>query len=267
MRRINKSSAPRSLLTYAAFAKKIGASYDEIDTPIKDILRAFLLKEQHGLCAYCQQPLKVNNAIHQKILKLDKVIIPLIGKETIPTLLAGEELAELEKDRDRVKIEHHCERSVCNGTNGTKDKRLDYSNLFVVCLGETSHKEARADESTTYRHCDTLKSDFDKTNGLPIDIKPTISSHITTISYRSGIIKSSNEQHNDEINRILGLNVPPLKKMRKKLWNDIYKYSRRKSGEIDKNKMKKLIASNLDQKEGYFTHPFPALSEYMQKYC
>ncbi|MEM0994100.1 MAG: hypothetical protein AAF806_30080 [Bacteroidota bacterium] len=98
MRWIKKNKPPASFETYirAEFA-----SFDAMDKEVKDELRNALLAEQFGICAYCQQRLRIRF----------------------------------------IKIEHHCEQSICNGTDGTKDRRLDYSNLFAVCKGNEGLKD------------------------------------------------------------------------------------------------------------------------------
>ncbi len=215
--------------SFLNYAKTDNASFEDIDKEVKQDLRKSLLQEQHGICAYCQSLLK-----------------------------------------DKIKIEHHCEQSICNGDNNTIDRHLDYSNLFAVCIGETTTQEKDKDgHPVTVLHCDTLKSQFNKNNGLPIEVNLSNTSHVAQIQYSSnGIIRSKNEKHDNEINRMLGLNKQHLKEMRKRIWIQIYKKSDPKNGTINKAKMKKIIESLLTQKDGYFQYPFPALTEYMlKKYC
>lgn len=164
-----------------------------------------------------------------------------------------------------IKIEHHCERSICNGKDGTIDRTLDYTNLLAVCIG----KGGRENDL----HCDTKKATLDKNKGLPMTINPLNQSHIKTITYSStGLIHSS--IYEEEINTILNLNILYLKNMRKEKWLMIFKYSRSKNGTINKNKMVKLLESDLtkkfNQEKGYdeYANNFPGLSEYMMsKFC
>ena len=225
MRKIikKKYAAPPSFLKYK---KAKNAAFEEMDKEVKQDLKASLIKEQHGICAYCQNLLK-----------------------------------------DKIKIEHHCEQTICDGKNGTIDRRLDYTNLFAVCIGETTTQEKDKNGlPKKVLHCDTLKSQFNSKNGLPIEVNPRIQIHIDKINYSSnGRILSKEERHDKEINSILGLNAVHLKDMRKRMWRSIFKNSRLTNGPINKEKMHKIIASLLTQKDGYFQHPFPAVAEYMLK--
>ncbi len=231
MRWIRKSVPPASFQEYI---KAENADFDEIDD--KEGLRASLVNEQKGVCAYCQQILK----------------------------------------EGKIKLEHHCERSICNGKEGKPDRRLDFKNLLAVCLGVGGIK---AD-----RHCDTRKSDFKESEDdllitqkptskkvLPITLNPTIPAHIATIHYKSsGKLVSTNDQYQEELNRVLALNVQHLKEARRNKWITIYKNSKDKKGKFNKEKMRRLIKKDLDtlDEKGHFKNNFPGLSEYMlAKFC
>jgi len=214
MRWIRKNAPPFEFQTYV---KADNASYEDMDTEVKNALRRALFDEQLGLCAYCQQKLNV---------------------------------AE-------TKIEHHCEQSICNGENDRQDRRLDYANLLLVCLGISGENDDL--------HCDTHKATLDQTQGLPMQINPTINNHIATISYsRTGIIRSSNPLFDSELNKILNLNLNYLKILRKRKWLSIFSKSKRKVGGINKDKMRKLLDKDLAKKDNQFTKNFPAMSEYMK---
>lgn len=218
MRWIRKNKPPYE---FQAYVKAENATYEDMDTEVKDTLRQALFDEQFGVCAYCQQRLKIT----------------------------------------KTKIEHHCERSICNGENDTEDRRLDYTNLLLVCIGKSGEDDDL--------HCDTHKATLSQTKGLPMQINPTINNHIATIYYsRTGIIRSSNSLFNRELNEILNLNLDALKKLRKRKWLSIFSKSKRKKGGIDKNKMRKLLEKDLAKKDNKFTKNFPAMSEYMKtKFC
>lgn len=207
--------------SFQKYIKKATAAYLEIDKDVKDELLASLVAEQNGICAYCQQ-----------------------------VLVEG-----------KITIEHHCERSICNGKNGTIDRQLDYTNLFAVCLGKRGINNEF--------HCDTQKATFSIANGLPIEFLPTTAAHISTIRYATtGRINSTNESFKDEVDRILNLNIDYLKDARKKKWLLFFKNSLNKKGIVNKKKMKKLIEADLAMKNGKFINPFVGLSEYMQrKFC
>jgi len=218
MRWIRKNAPLRELLVYAEVEN---AGFKVMDTEIKDALRQALFDEQFGVCAYCQQKLKIN----------------------------------------RTKIEHHCEQSICDGENGTQDRRLDYTNLLLVCLGKGGMKNEL--------HCDTSKAESDRKKYLPMQINPTISNHILTISYSTnGRIRSSNELYNRELNKILNLNVSHLKDMRKKKWQSIYAKSMNKNGSLNTDRMRKILEDDISKKDNKFTKNFPGMSEYMKtRFC
>lgn len=217
MRQIKKRQPPNSFNTYV---QEHNASYEEIDTEVKDELRKSLILEQKGICAYCQQVLKKG-----------------------------------------IKIEHHCERSICNGQNDTRDRRLDYNNLFAVCKGFGGMKKTQ--------HCDTNKANFNQTNGLPITVNPLNPDHIRTINYSStGLLRSNNGHYNKEINDILALNIEYIKDLRKRKWMQLFSNSKNKLGSINIRKLKKLIECDLALKNNSFQNSFPGLSEYMlNKFC
>ncbi len=183
-----------------------------------------LIAEQFGVCAYCQQNLK----------------------------------------KKKPTIEHHCEYSICDGTNGTTDRRLDYFNLMAVCEGKGGNKEV---------HCDTMKSEKANNptkNGLPMNVNPTDSAHTNNIRYNSnGNISSRNSVHNREMNDILNLNTKYLKSMRQKKWAMIFKNSKAKTEKLTKRKMISLIEKDLSkEKNGLFSNHFPGMSEYMKaRFC
>jgi len=202
---------------FQEYTRADNASYEDMDKDVGTALRESLFNEQYGVCAYCQKRLNI--------------------KET--------------------KIEHHCERSICNGENDTQDRRLDYANLLLVCLGKGGENDDL--------HCDTHKATLDQTKGLPMQINPTTKNHIATISYsRTGLIRSSNPLFDSELNEILNLNLDYLKKLRKRKWLFFFSKSKRKVGGISKDKMRKLLDKDLAKKDGRFTKNFPGMSEYMK---
>ncbi|WP_282087428.1 hypothetical protein [Aquimarina algiphila] len=216
MKRIYKGQPPTSFIEYK---REEGASFEEMDGNVKIELQKSLLNEQNGVCAYCQQIIN-------------------------------------SPDKNYMKIEHHCEQSICNGENGTVDRRLDYQNLFAVCLGSISYLNVR--------HCDTKKGDEKVRNMLPISMNPLEFNHIKTLRYtNAGTVKSSKTIFQDEIDIVLNLNNDLLKGLRKKEWFEIISASRQKTGGFNKTKMKKLIDSRLALLEGKYRYAFPAMYEFM----
>jgi uncharacterized protein (TIGR02646 family) len=203
MRWIKKSSPPNSLQEYnKAKNGKDIVHFGSVEEKVSKPVKEALLSEQDYLCAYCQQEIHIRN----------------------------------------MKVEHHCEFSICNGSNGTKDRRLDYTNLLAVCNGK-GNKET---------HCDTKKAELateiaNKRNSLkkellPMDLNPTIQSHTKAIVYTStGLIETNNETRQIEIEQILNLNCDTLKKLRNSRWNNIFFRAN------PKRKKKQPVKPNLDK--------------------
>lgn len=222
MRLIKKRVIPSAFQRYRI---QPNATFKDMDTDVKESLRLSLYKEQKGVCAYCQRKLPAKNGI------------PIFSK---------------------VKIEHHCEQSICNGTNGFADLTLKYKNLFLVCLGVGPRKEDF--------HCDTFKATLTISDGLPMQLIPTQNSHINTIIYNKGNLGSSNNLYQTEIDEILKLNLEYLKESRRKKWQKILSLSKDNSANgFNRNKMKRLLEEQLAQKDGCFTSHFPGLYESMLK--
>ena len=120
MRLIRKVNEPSLLQDYR---RQNNATYEDMDTLVKEELRKSLVAEQFGICAYCQRKLT------------------------------------------DIKIEHHCERSICTGENGFPDRRLDYRNLLAVCQGRNGQP--------IELHCDTKKADVNKNNTCLLYTSPS----------------------------------------------------------------------------------------------
>ena len=225
MRKIDKKQPPASFVTYVKSSNVLDPTYkptfEDLDATVRKDLQNCLLNEQGGICGYCQQ----------KITSLS-----------------------------RMKIEHHCEQSICNGENGSTDKTLDYTNLMGVCMGIGGKKEL---------HCDTKKSQFNNTNGLPIKISPWNKAHMGSVSYAStGNINSSNSVFQKEIDNILSLNTKYLKDLREQKYRKIFSTSNHKQPATFKAKMKKILEHDLENNGSRFSNNFPGMSEYMlNKFC
>ncbi|MEM1322681.1 MAG: retron system putative HNH endonuclease [Bacteroidota bacterium] len=98
-----------------------------------------------------------------------------------------------------MKIEHWCPRTYC------RDRHLDYANLLAVCKG--------CYNTGKFLHCDTSKAD------QLIELSPLNVNHINVLSYSkaTGKLLSTNAKHQVEIDRVLNLNIAPLRKIRKQL--------------------------------------------------
>lgn len=202
------------------YSNKVSASYLDMDEDVRDELKLALLNEQGWICGYCQQ----------KITK------------------------------ENMQIEHFCERSICNGKDGTTDKQLTYANLMAVCSGKPGNSTL---------NCDSKKATFTKDGGLPMNVSPWIIAHTSGIQYHStGLINSTNVSHKEEIISILNLNIDYLKDARKKRRIDIYSNSKIKTGDVNIDKMRRLLLKKCEKAGNKYSEPFPGLYEYMQnKFC
>lgn len=202
------------------YSNKDGASFDDMDADVKEDLQDALLLEQGHICGYCQQRIK---------------------------------------SKRKMKIEHHCEKSICNGNNNTLDRRLDYTNLMAVCLGIAGDN----------LHCDSSKSKFNTGNGLPINVSPWTAAHINGIHYHStGLINSTNATHSNEMNVILALNTYHLKELRKNIWTKVFALSANVNGGFNRNKMRRLTEPFASMSGNKYESAFPGLYDYMfRKFC
>lgn len=221
MRKINKNPPPNSFLTYTKKTNPDDSNYkptyEGLDKDEREELQLSLLNEQGWVCGYCMQNINTTN----------------------------------------MKIEHHCEQNICNGSHGTTDRTLDYTNILAVCMGSGGRKEI---------FCDSKKSQFDVASGLPMNISPLETAHMNAIVYSStGLVKSEIPLHDTELNKFLCLNTPHLKELRKDKYLKVYRASRHIKSAVEKEKMKKILERDL-QMAGYrFTNSFPGLSEFMLK--
>jgi uncharacterized protein (TIGR02646 family) len=222
MRKITKSRPPNKLTSYKLKRNPQDSTYrptySDIDKDVYDDTLISLLNEQGWICGYCQQK--------------------------ITSIKASS-------------IEHQCEHTICNGSNGRLNKTLDYKNMLAVCPGRIGKEQ----------FCDTNKANFTVASGLPISISPWNQSHINRIKYSSsGLIKSTNSNHNDEIDRILNLNNKKiLKNRRASKFAILLSNSGDPSVKRNKDKLKRLLERDLIFGNNKFSNSFPGMSEYMLK--
>lgn len=104
--------------------------------------------------------------------------------------------------------------------------RLVYSNLFGSCLG---NMKADADE-----HCDTFK----KSKEFHFHMCNSGSIHSAIRYQNDGTVYSNNERLDQELNNVLNLNFPELKKVRKStLTGFIDFYIKGLNGKLNKEKL------------------------------
>jgi len=156
----------------------------------------------------------------------------------------------------KTKIEHHCEQTICNGRKGKPDKRIDYSNMFLVCEGNPGKDQ----------HCDSKKSEFTVRTGLPMELNPLIKEHTDSISYtKGGIIKSTNRGHSRELNTLLNLNQKILVKLRKRKIIGILKLVNYSKQTPNYNKLLAFVQDDIRSLN--YSSNFPGISKfYYNKY-
>lgn len=206
--------------SFITYSNTKGTSFEDMDANVKEDLKKSLLNEQGWICGYCQQKIK---------------------------------------DESKMKIEHHCEQSICNGQAGNPDRRLDYTNLMAVCLGHYGDD----------LHCDSKKATYNSTNGLPIQVSPWTPAHVAGIKYTSnGKIESISADHSREIDEILNLNISYIKDQRKDLWIKLFSLTNSAGKGYDRNKMRRLLQSRVSKNGNQYDEAFPGLYEYMlKKFC
>ena len=236
MRKINKHHPPAEFLRYV---QDIAASYDEMDTEVGHLLRSALLLEQGGICAYCERRLPLSIPGHS----------PLHNCEECKAYRAA-----------NSKIEHHCERSICNGTEGKPDRRLDYGNLFVVCPGG---------KGTSVHHCDTKKADIagvaaQREKWLPMSFNPSIAQHVQQIKYNSnGNVSSRDKLHDHELQEVLNLNAPILREKRQTKYGKFFRFAQRKDGSINHRKLRTVLEEELASSGKFFESDFPGMVDFL----
>lgn len=207
--------------SFVTYGRQVGAAFDVIDGNVKNDLKIALLHEQGWICGYCQQKISTEA---------------------------------------KLKIEHFCEQSICNGENGTVDRRMIYTNLLAVCLGSVGDGQL---------HCDSKKATFNATNGLPISVCPWVKAHTDAVTYSStGRLSSSNALHSSEIENILNLNIGYLKESRQKIWLKIFALATDRKHVVNKAKMKKLVENNFTKVGNEYPNSFPGLYQFMfNRFC
>ena len=207
--------------SFITYSKSAGAAFETMPANVKDDLKMALLNEQGWVCGYCQR----------------RVV-----------------------DKSRMKIEHFCEQSICNGENGMPDSRLDYGNLLAVCLGDAGYNGL---------HCDSSKSQFGPLTGLPIAISPWNPAHMAALEYRSsGRLISTISRHDWELNEILNLNMPLLRDQRRLQFSNVFAQSKHLVAGRQKEKMRRILVDLLGGSGEKFANDFPGMYEFMlHRYC
>ena len=137
-------------------------------------------------------------------------------------------------DVEHTRIEHvHCQ-------SGHSQEVLDYNNMVICCdgdiLGHNNEKEF---------HCDRKKGERN------ISFSPTDEFFIDTISYGSkdGEIKSSNEQYDKEMNEVLNLNLPILKRNRFEVLRGVINVLGDRNGKVwKKSDLQRMLRMYMEKK-------------------
>lgn len=130
--------------------------------------------------------------------------------------------------------------------------KLVYQNMVICCPGAIDNDF----------HCDKLKGEDDITFNLFHD------SFISTISYKTkdGKMKSSNTEFNSEIDNLLNLNHPLLRKNRQQTLFGAIQFLNRKKKAWRKSEVQKLLASwNNKDKDGQFKPYCGIITWYLNK--
>ena len=134
-------------------------------------------------------------------------------------------MSRIRNERDQMKIEHwHCQ--ACY-----PDEQLVYRNLLGACLGGEG-------QPPDLQHCDTRKGDLDLLWN-PADPDHHVQ---TRISYgTNGTIKSDNCEFNRQLDEVLNLNLPLLKRNRVEVLDGILTWWRKQQRPVPKRRLEQAI--------------------------
>lgn len=163
MRHITKGKQPKELTAYQATPNVTYNGFAD-----KEILRKALIKEQLGLCAYCNK--RITNDWDANLRKY------------------------------KTEIEHYLSQEL------HPEKQLDYKNFLGVCNGN-------AGNPPKLLHCDKSRPE-----NSTLAVNPLKKNDIEQIKYKvDGTIFSDNKLIDNDLNKILNLNISYLQENRKKI--------------------------------------------------
>jgi len=185
---IKKHAEPKSFkkvkkdypsITYEKF------STEEDFTIAFDELRKSLLDEQHYLCCYCQQAIKLEDEVTKKILMATEHFLPKHGSEAVP------------------------------------EQQLEYSNLLASCLGnKDSKKDNHCDANKGDRKLKALPNPaFIRQKNYNAFLKYRVKEKEGEVI----VLPAINDETIKKDIEILNLNEPNLRKKRFAVWNAIWK--------------------------------------------
>lgn len=131
-----------------------------------------------------------------------------------------------------IRVEHIFSRK----NHPDKEYVFNYKNLVACCPGAIGMLPDSEKMSADNFHCDRRKGDNDVSFSLFSD------TFIDTISYSSkdGTVRSSDSKYNEEINEILNLNHPQLKRNRLEALNGVI-IELSKSSNLTKSAIEKIL--------------------------
>lgn len=158
-------------------------------------------------------------------------------------------MRRIEDDAAKTRIEHLKPQALLS----SEAERMDYSNLVICCSGDL---EGTRHDCT---HCDRHKGNEE------ISFSPLSNYAVSTIRYKSdGTIESSDSSINDDINKVLNLNIPILKRNRKRVKDGLVCLLGKK--EWKKADLEKLLVKySSKDKDGKFIEYCGVVIKYLQK--
>lgn len=231
MRAITKSAEPDALSQFRAGADLNDRNAYE-NFPHKDTLRASLIAEQRGLCAFCGARI-VNDPLRMKVAHWKPRLLELVtpgGEKTYPNL----------------------------------PDQLDYSNLLGVCKGNEGQPRAK-------QHCDTRQgnSPLTKNPANPAHHIEDIVSFLTDGSIVSSNAQFNQELGGKIDNGlldegVLNLNLSFIRSNRKAEL-DTFTAGLRKRGSLSKGQIKKLAADWGGVAPGELRPYAPVVAHWLRK--
>lgn len=142
-------------------------------------------------------------------------------------------LQRIRSTADGMKVEHwRCQKNY-------PAEQLEYGNLLGACLGGQG-------KPTKFQHCDTRKGDQDLSRN-PANSRHNIEAFISFLA--DGTVESSDATLNDELDSVLNLNLPMLKRNRKAVL-DQFKQSLTGRGTLSKSALQRELDKWSDFGDG-----------------
>ncbi len=135
--------------------------------------------------------------------------------------------------KENMKIEHFISQDFIKNNSDVTITDLDYNNLLACCQGNEG-------KTPKEQHCDTKKANHNLSKN-PANLNHNVQGSITYKN--SGKIGSNDEVFNDEINKILNLNLAYLENNRKAILLIVQNELKKYDGSVPVAKLREYLTS------------------------